>query len=323
MIDHCKRTLLARASEWQLPVDGKWTFLFHNNYQPSGSSINLLWFHGNEPFPNAVAKICRSAHLLEREGRSLTTAHRAVGKHVPRPLDFYSAEGFWVLWMSGVPGFRVPPRRRYARAELIGAVDMVVSIHGALKSEHPEGCSDRHERMVAKPLKAVAEFGNSPAVRAGCAALAEATAGSYLRGLPVIPQHGDLFLDNVLHFRDQWHVVDWESFGAVDLPFYDLLTLLLSVLGTFGELPANVDGKVVQQIPFLAERYATGIGLPETLISTLLPLTLVNRFYLNWIEKRDRLTDRLYRGIEGFFTHKQTWDEIFGVSATTARSGIV
>ena len=83
--------------------------------------------------------------------------------------------------------------------------------------------------MVAAPLDAVLQCGG-PTVRDGCLALLETATAGWLQTLPVIPQHGDLFIDNVLRYREEYHIVDWDSFGEIDLPFHDLITLLLSFL---------------------------------------------------------------------------------------------
>jgi thiamine kinase-like enzyme len=48
--------------------------------------------------------------------------------------------------------------------------------------------------------------------------------------LPQLPQHGDFCVDNLLVRPDgRIVVIDWEEFGAVRLPAYDLLTLFASV----------------------------------------------------------------------------------------------
>src|ERR1035437_2762109 len=116
MIEDCKRILSTRAAEWGLPPGGEWSFLFHNNYQPtgSGSNINLLWFHRDEPFPRAVTKMPRDQSTLAREFQNLQAVYPLAPRHVPRPMHLGEADGFGMLWMEGVPGRRIPPGRRYS-----------------------------------------------------------------------------------------------------------------------------------------------------------------------------------------------------------------
>src|ERR1035437_5871900 len=132
MIEDWKRILSTSAAEWGLPAGGEWNFLFHNNYQPTGSTINLLWFHRNEQFPRAVTKMCRDEGILAREFRNLQEVYPLAPRYVPRPMHLGDADGFGMLWMEGVPGRRIPPGRRYPASMLTESVDMLVSIHSAV-----------------------------------------------------------------------------------------------------------------------------------------------------------------------------------------------
>src|ERR1017187_5470799 len=202
MIEDCKRILSTRAQEWGLPPDGEWSLLFHNNYHPTWPTINLLWFHQNDEFPRVVTKMCRRHTVLEQEFQSLQAVYPLAPRYVPRPMHLGDADGFGMLWMEGVPGRRIPPGPRYPASMLEESVDMLVSIHRAVNKgiEHP--VADRHARMIAAPLNAVLQYG-SPTVRTACLALLETATAGWLRALPVIPQHGDLFIDNVLRHREE------------------------------------------------------------------------------------------------------------------------
>ena len=201
MIEDCKRILSTRAAEWGLPTVGEWNLLFHNNYQPTCSTINLLWFYGNEEFPRVVTKMYRDHSVLAQEFQSLQAVYPLAPRYVPRPMHLGEAEGFGMLWMEGVPGRRIPPGRRHAASVLAESVDMLVSIHRAVNKGTEQVDADRHARMVAAPLDAVLES-CGPAVRDGCLALLETATAGWLRTLPVIPQHGDLFIDNILRHRE-------------------------------------------------------------------------------------------------------------------------
>ena len=311
MIEDCKRILSTRAAEWGLPPGGEWSFLFHNNYQPtgSGSNINLLWFHRDEPFPRAVTKMSRDQSTLAREFQNLQAVYPLAPRHVPRPMHLGEADGFGMLWMEGVPGRRIPPGRRYPASMLAASVDMLVSIHSAVTKGIEQSAVDRHARMVTAPLDAVLQYGG-PAVRDRCVGLLETATAGWLHTIPVIPQHGDLFLDNVLRYREECHIVDWEAFGAVDLPFHDLLTLLLSFLSASASAPEKWDADLRREIPSLIERYARGMQLPASMVSDLLPLTLANRFYLHWIEGRAAAAV-MYTAIKHYFDHTAYWQEVF------------
>jgi aminoglycoside phosphotransferase (APT) family kinase protein len=311
MIGMWKTILCARAAEWGLPSDGNWNFLLHNNYHPTSSTFNVLWFHEKDRFPRAVTKIGRQEATLAREFESLQTVYKLAGAHVPRPLHVENTDGFWMLWMTGVPGLRIPRRSSYPAPMLISMVNMLASIHHSLARPSGESKPDRHERMVTKPLEALAAWGPSADVRAGCMAVAEAASTAWVQSLPVIPQHGDLFLDNVLRHGQQWYVVDWETFAAVDLPFYDLLTLLRSALRASGDTLQHLNRGLVRQVPILVEQYALRLGLPVSLVQNLLPLTIANWFYLHWLEGRRPIMEAMYTDIENYFKNKGAWDEVF------------
>ena len=313
MIGEWKDILVARAAEWGLPPGGDWKCMFHNSYDPPPLRFHVLWFHGKDRFPRVVTKISREESILGCEFESLRTVYRLAESYVPRPLCLEKAEEFWMMWMAGVPGLRIPQRSSYPAEVLQSMVDMLASIHHGLARPAGESSADRHERMVARPLAALMEWGPSAKVRAGCRTLEGASPTAWLRQLPVIRQHGDVFLDNVIRDRHRYSLVDWEVFGAVDLPFYDLLTLLISILRASGETPERFNPNLVRQVPLLIERYARRLGLPVSLVPKLVPLTMANWFYLHWLggEGRGPIMERMYATIDHYFSHKGAWDEVF------------
>ena len=311
MIAEWKGILTSRASEWGLPASGEWKFLLHNNYHPTASTFNVLWFHGKDRFPRVVTKIGREEYGLVREFESLRTVYALADSHVPRPLGFEKTDELWTLWMAGVPGLRIPRRSSYKASMLELMVDVLASIHHGLAKPPSESTPDRHQRMIERPLAALMEWGASAEVRTGCKTIAEELSADWLQKLPVIPQHGDLFLDNIIRNRDQYYFVDWETFGAVDLPFYDLLTLTISILRASGETLESLDRNLVRQVPLLIERYARRLELPVSIVSKLVPLTMANWFYLHWVEGRRPIMESMYATIDRYFKNRGAWNEVF------------
>src|ERR1700687_1152359 len=127
MIAKWKAFLRERAPEWNLPREGEWNFLFHNNYQPHYSNINLLWFHGRDKFPRAVTKVFRTPEIPKREFDNLSRAHGNGRDVVPRPLHFGQQEDFWTLWMEGVPGLRLQETNGSSPDNLIAVSNAVQS----------------------------------------------------------------------------------------------------------------------------------------------------------------------------------------------------
>ena len=190
-------------------------------------------------------------------------------------------------------------------------VEMVLSMHSAVRRPVAESAHDRYHRLVTQPLHALTEFGVSSAVREGCAKLAARVRADSLVPLDSIPQHGDLFAGNVLIDRRQWSVIDWESYGAVDLPFYDVFTLLFSLLRVRGESPDHWDSSVVKEVPALIDRYTAGLSLPPTVVPFLLPLSLANWFHVQYRDGRKDFAHRMYRTMEDYFQNTNAWERVF------------
>lgn len=311
MIENWRETLCKRAEEWRLPTGGEWSFIFHNNYQPANSTINLLWFHGKDRYPCAVTKMSADHDVLSREFESLQLVNRLAPQCTPRPIELGYADGFWMLWMQGVAGTRIPVRREYRIPMLVMPVDAITSIHKGVNQGVSSNPAERHARIVATPIQTVLGSNTSVAVRAGCLALLEKASFEWLQKLPVIPQHGDLYLDNVLHNADRYNIVDWEGFGIVDLPFYDVVTLLLSFLRASGATPEQWSPALCKQIPMLLKRYIDALQLTPAALGTLLPLTLLNRFYLHWVHGRTAAATVMYSELDHYFEHTSFWNDVF------------
>jgi aminoglycoside phosphotransferase (APT) family kinase protein len=310
MIDQWKHFVLDRVTEWNLPQGGEWTFLLHNNYHPQCTTLNVLWFHNGERFPRVVAKLYRESERVKQEFKNLVQVHQSAPAWVPKPLHFGAVGEYWALWMEGVPGSSFSGGNGNTPRVLRSLVEMLVSLHRAVRNS---GGSDpgRYQRMVVEPLDTVARFGTSASVRMGCANLAAESSAEWLNSLPVIPQHGDLCLGNLFLEGDRWYVLDWESFSVIDLPFYDLLTLLYSMLRQSGESPDRWDPALVKQVPGLIERYAAGLGLSRADVSRLLPLALANWFHLHWSDSREAFTSQMYQSIRHYFERVDGWQKVF------------
>jgi hypothetical protein len=310
MIGELRRFLLDHSSAWGLPADGEWSPLWHNNYHPHCSNLNVLWFHNSDTFPRVVTKLYHTATIPDREYDNLRFAYTHAPEIVPKPLHCGSQNGFSALWMGGLSGLRVEPHDCRRPAVLKSLTETVLSFHAAVK-QRSEGFGDRYQRSTVEPLQTLAAYGDSRVVREGCAAVAQAVSVNWLAGLPIIPQHGDLVVTNVLRHGDQWHMVDWESFGTIDLPFHDLFTLLFSALRPAGPTPENWDSALVKRIPAAVSLYAGSVGISPDDVAKLIPLILANWFHLQWSDGRKEFTRLMYQSIQHYFANTQLWNNVF------------
>ena len=310
MIQQWKALLEERATDWNLPGGGSWNSLLLNYYYPQGANIILLWFHNGGKFPQVVTKLCTEESVLTHEFQNLKSVYSHVPTCVPRPLDLVKQGRYLGLWMEAVPGI-CSLLQDYRPPHLREVAEMLADVHRGLRNDSAEAGWERYRRMVLDPLATLAQLGSAPAVLKGCAELRSRISTEWLDSLPVIPQHGDLFPGNLLVHEGRWRMVDWESFGIVDFPFYDLLTLLIALLTAGGEILGGWDQDLVRQIPGLIERYAQNLGLNAETVSLLLPLTLANWIHLQWCDGRKKFTDRMYQTFEHYFEHPDRWQQVF------------
>jgi Phosphotransferase enzyme family len=306
MIGLWKRVLLDNIADWRLPADGEWSFVVSNNYQPHCSNISVMWFHNGGAFPSVVVKFGENPVPLKAEFENMRRAHESAPAVVPNPLHFGLQGRLWGLWAEGVPGSVLTG---YDPKLLDSLVETVTSLHLGLRRKTLD--QDRYRRMVQEPLQAVSQFGPSSAVQKGCSQIGAAISPQWLNALPVIPQHGDLYSGNILSHRDRLYVVDWESFGVIDLPFYDLLIALYSLLRDTGETPASWHPALTNRIPSLVQRYAQRLDLTASDVSLMLPLALANWFYLHLNDGRKAFTETMYRTIEQYFEAPELWKLAF------------
>ncbi|HUK18898.1 MAG TPA: aminoglycoside phosphotransferase family protein [Bryobacteraceae bacterium] len=310
MVEQLSTFLSQNTIDWGLPAGGTWKFWVYNNYHPHCTNLDVMWFHDDDAFPRVITKLDHQRTVLAGEFEHLAEVHSCSPAYVPRPLGFGRIDDLWALWMEGLPG--LPCRTDYSPHILRGITGMLVSIHASVRDWHRPADSGRYHRAVMEPLQSVVQFGDSEAVRAGCALLASRIREEWINSLPVIPQHGDFCAGNIISFRGQLHVLDWETFGRTDLPFYDLFTFLISLFNGGGDLPPHIPPALAAQVPTIIELYATGMGLATPDTELLLPLALVNWFHLMWLDGREKFTSRMYKLIEHFFEHADLWQQAFG-----------
>jgi hypothetical protein len=301
---------MEQAAGWNLPQDGPWRFLFHNNYHPHVSNIHLLWFHGKETAPCVVTKICREASVLTREFEGMQQVYREIPGLVPRPLYCGKQGGFWTLWMEGLRGSRFCLDTVYSPSVLCSIGQTVLKFHVGMRMPTSRYGADRHSRMVAEPLETLSRFGSAPAVIGGCQDLSREASPSWVGALPAIPQHGDFCFGNLFSDSRETRVLDFESFGLIDLPGVDLFTLLLSPLITASPAVELWPGEAKAQISRVIDSYARSIGLSATDLHLLFPLALANWLHVKLLDEGNRgFAEKLYRVANLCFENRRLWED--------------
>lgn len=163
MIGIWKGFLLDKSAEWGVPAGGEWTFVIHNNYEPHcfRGNLNVMWFCNGGNFPRVVVKFCEDPVRLKKEFENMRSAHEVAPAIVPTPFHFGPQGRLWGLWMEGVPGAVLMGKEAYAPDVLYSMVEMVASLHAAVRPNPEKLAKERYRDIVLEPLEALAQLGSS------------------------------------------------------------------------------------------------------------------------------------------------------------------
>ena len=196
----------------------------------SNRGFNLVLFDRSGA-PEYYCKVRPSHHTEALRGIRVLVALRDAGLDglVPRTWEVASTE-LLVQVSEHVPG--VPFSQRIAR---LGPAAM------ARAAEEVLALADRVSRTAAAVAPAELVGGGRVAIASRAAPVLEYLADGLLSPdqvaalgqameeageVPGLPQHGDLWAGNVVQRRDGWTLLDFELFGLVDVPLYDVLHFL-------------------------------------------------------------------------------------------------
>ncbi|CAN5730846.1 hypothetical protein BH11PSE8_BH11PSE8_06340 [soil metagenome] len=204
-------------------------------------------------------------------------AHPAL---VPRPLGFVARDGWTIMVSEGV--HHTPVHAADFRRERRGGGalmdDALAFFAAGQQRDGAPGPALCHQELFAALEQ---HFAPTPYVDLAARCLRGARA---LRAdsLGRVPQHGDLVINNLAYSEGRLIVFDWEDYGKVELPGFDLFTLSLSMLsGDAGAIRAMTDPNTPDKrlLDFL-QRACALQGLRVDLYRRLIPLYLLVFLYL-------------------------------------------
>lgn len=275
MISDWKALLERNSAEWGVSESREaWSFLLHNNYQPHYSNLHVLWFR-KDRYPVVVTKVFPERVLPEQEFLNLKEAYACAPEWVPRPFGLYEQGRFWTLWMSAAPGRRLLPGD-LSETAVDRFCDGLATIHNRIAARRSPN-SRRFDDCVREPLEAATQKCVGTELSGECIRLRAKYTESWLGSLRPLPQHGDLYGGNVIVDGPQWRILDWETLGRVDLPFYDLLCFLFSIETA---MPRHWGAALRQYAARSIARYSAACGCKLQDFTFLLPLLLANRAHM-------------------------------------------
>lgn len=232
----------------------------------SGDQLNLQAFtRSGAHFHTRV----KQRGVVPAEYEKCCEGWRSFPQYAPEPLGRYFRDRWEIILVRGVSHRRVCLGDIASNRQ--GLIEELIAFFSA-------SCEAGHVAQPVEPHRAFLRSVQERATDQNCAAIVNRwLAVDELDRLPHIAQHGDFAVNN-LGLRDSGLVVfDWEDFGRVALPGFDLCTVVASDSGLNPErLRAVMQGAGPQSDLYqhLLQKACSVIGLTPELFRRLIPLYL-------------------------------------------------
>ncbi len=275
-------TVINKLIHDRLAMTADHVFLY-NNYDLTEGSILLFLFKRATTAPFAVLKLSRNRSILLREYENLKHIREIYPGIAAVPLFFDEIDDYHVLCTEPLNANRLTGTR--AKSKKLGLVTARLSkLHLLLQSQSATTTFSKEDYLqpftglyeTELPVT-IADYYNDLA-----AEFAHKIEYSSVRK---IPQHGDLYFDNVLTKGRQVYFLDWEDFGAINLPGYDLFSLVFDVCNLQDEKVDLVE-KSLDSVARCTEDYFRSLEIPAGIVGALMAYTLVQQYCRSWTQGR-------------------------------------
>jgi hypothetical protein len=242
-----------------------------------GRGVNIQVFPQNaKEFYNIRA----SKTNIEREFNGLVIANSVLGDHVPSPIVFIQERDINFIVSSGIRGRTVS----HIDECLFNFINFYLTRteEGFLEIKETSEGRISHREFLIK----VSRFDQSKHLSELYHWL-ESERSSFIDRLPYVAQHGDFSLTNIRIRSDQernrnpsqkYFVLDWEDFGRVLLPGFDVILFITSLL-QYSPLRVNTVFSDVRN-----RKDVTEIGVRELIIRLRSSLSLSEHQYLDLVK---------------------------------------
>ncbi|HNP62621.1 MAG TPA: phosphotransferase [Woeseiaceae bacterium] len=253
--------------------------LLYNNYDLTEGSILLFLFDTASSSPFAVLKLSRNRPVLAREYENLQCVHKVCPGLAAAPLFFDQTREFFVLCTAPIAANRLSSYRAKSR-KLKLVTRQLAELHTTLRSQ--SGAATIKSDDYLKPFSGLYDTPLPASVADYYNELAAKHAQSLLQfPLPEISQHGDLYFDNILARGQRIYFLDWEDFGDIKLPGYDLFSLVFDVCNL-----ENGETRLLRRsIDFIAANtvgYFRQLEIPADIVDAIMSYTLVQQYHRSW-----------------------------------------
>jgi hypothetical protein len=170
-----------------------------------------------------------SERPLRDEYVALRIAHEAFPDNVPQPVGFYQKSGLEILICRGIRHKKVRSLQDYRH---IIHKEIKAILKGSKIFFREEKPSSPHMQQL---MTACDYFKNRPFSNAMRDWLGNLNS-TLVNSLPHIKQHGDLTLYNMGVAGDKLIIFDWEDFGKISIPGFDLCCLAVNSVTQFSPM---------------------------------------------------------------------------------------
>lgn len=317
MIDKFLRQLNRHVAESGIEFDTSYDkYLVYNNIGNGNTAIIVLLFRNQEKTPFLVVKISRREDLVSREFNAIKEIQSILPQIVPEPYFMTQIDSYYGMVVSYVQGKKISDGTPAKEEKTLKIVDLLVELHLRLY----KGRSLNEDELKAFVIHQIDKLATLPSAerfvepRTHLKKALQEMSGKKL--LPRIPQHGDFCFNNLLIKEEQIVIIDWENYGQVCLPLYDLCTLFFAYREErFCLLPE--DGATRSLFATSIRKYCSDFNLNRDSVHLLVPLFFIYFFFLR---QSDNLAcnskseeNLLLEELRYYFQNQDSWiAQIFG-----------
>jgi len=278
----------------------------YNNFDYTTSSILLFLFCEYKKKPDVVVKLCQKKYIIEKEFDNLVAINNSLPGLSPVPLFRENFDEFGVLGMKSVSGKSIVSWQERI-ASLPEIVDRLIKFHHCMQN----GVLD--QAQLSERFQKINKLCEELTLSRECVEnliTANATLKQYF--LPEIPQHCDLCFNNILKDNASIFFLDWEDFGNVSMPAYDLFCLISSFCFSGQSESVNrffKDTVLVENIRQCIRKYFDAFGLSLNAAYELFIYTLFEQLTLS--HNQGRTSKELFlKRLVKFTKHSQCFRQL-------------
>ena len=167
-----------------------------------------------------------SERPLQKEYEALKTVNQAIPTNVPQLIGFYQKEGFEILVCKGIKHRKI--KQSKSDGEIVWR-----EVRAILKPSKAAFEEKKPSQVHMDELKTVFEYFKYRPFSVQMGEWLRKLDSGVINSLPHIKQHGDFTLNNMGLEGDRLIIFDWEDFGKITIPGFDIFCLTVDLLTGF------------------------------------------------------------------------------------------